>query len=119
MKARLDKDQVRSSYQLLSRIYDAWGALTERKARKRCLEIAKIQDGESILEVAVGTGALFAEVLRRNPNGRNEGIDLTEGMLRKARSRAAKTGATNYVLKVGDAYHLDYADDQFDVLYRQ
>ena len=34
-----------------------------------------------MLEVAVGTGLAFAELLRRNPNGRNEGIDLTEVML--------------------------------------
>jgi ubiquinone/menaquinone biosynthesis C-methylase UbiE len=66
--------------------------LTESKARDRCLEIAAIQDGESVLEVAVGTGLAFERILKANPSGRNEGIDLTEAMLNRAEKRAASAG---------------------------
>jgi len=76
----------------------------------------RVRDGEAVLEVAVGTGLLFADVLRQNPHGRNEGIDLTEAMLDRARAKAERSGATNWQLRVGDAYRLDVADASFDVV---
>lgn len=116
MDAKLGKDAVREVYAKVASRYDLWSALTESKARRRCLEAADIQDGESVLEVAVGTGLLFEKVLRRNPTGRNEGVDLTEEMLARAKSRAKASGVSGYVLKVGDAYHLPYPDGSFDLL---
>ena len=39
----------------------------------------------NILEVAVGTGLAFYEIVKRNPEGTNIGIDISSGMLKKAR----------------------------------
>jgi ubiquinone/menaquinone biosynthesis C-methylase UbiE len=78
--------------------------------------VADIKNGESVLEVAVGTGLVFERILQSNPTGRNEGIDLTEEMLSRARVRAQKSGTSGYVLKVGDAYNLEYPDNSFDVV---
>lgn len=114
--ALLNQGQISDLYRKLAPVYDFWGRLTESKAQKRCLEVAAIQDGESVLEVAVGTGLAFERILRANPTGRNEGIDLSEAMLKRAEKRAAKLGVKNYRLRVGDAYALDFADDKFDVL---
>ena len=116
MDAKLSKDEVREAYRKLVSTYDIWSGLTESKSRQRCLEVAEIKNGESVLEVAVGTGKLFEKILRLNLTGRNEGIDLTDEMLSRARSRAQKSGASGYVLKVGDAYHLQYSDNSFDVV---
>jgi ubiquinone/menaquinone biosynthesis C-methylase UbiE len=115
-EARLDKGKVPETYRRIASLYDAWAWLTESRARKRCLELAAIQDGESVLEVAVGTGLAFERILEVNPSGRNEGIDLTDAMLARAERRAAQAGHTNYRLRVGDAYALDFAEDSFDVL---
>ena len=68
------------------------------------------------MEVAVGTGLAFAEILKQNSSGRNEGIDLTQEMLDKAIRKAAASGQNNYRLKLGDAYQLEFADASFDVL---
>jgi ubiquinone/menaquinone biosynthesis C-methylase UbiE len=57
----------------------------ESKARQRALEIAKIQNGEKILEVALGTGLNFVEILKRNPNGWVDGIDVSTKMVERAR----------------------------------
>lgn len=116
LDAKLDKLQVRQVYSKLASKYDVWSRLAESKAGKRCLGIAAIENGESVLEVAVGTGILFEEILKINTKGRNEGIDLTEAMLIGAEEKARRTGANNYALKIGDAYQLDYADDSFDVV---
>jgi ubiquinone/menaquinone biosynthesis C-methylase UbiE len=114
--ARLDKRNVPATYRKVAPIYDLWARLTESKARDRCLELAAIQDGEAVLEVAVGTGLAFEKILLANPSGRVEGVDLTDGMLLRAERRAAATGLTNYRLGIGDAYQLEFADDSFDVL---
>lgn len=114
--ARIKQGQVPDLYRKIAPTYDLWARLTESKARDRCLEIAAIRDGESVLEVAVGTGLAFEKILRANPTGRNEGIDVTEAMLTRAETRAASSGAKSYRLTVGDAYALDFADSEFDVL---
>ena len=103
-------------YRRIAPAYDLWAQLTESKARDRCLDLVSIQDGESVLEVAVGTGLAFERILMANPSGRNEGIDLTEAMLSRARKRAIKQGVDNYRLEIGDAYSLKYPDGNFDVL---
>ena len=115
-EARLDKSKVPDTYRRIASLYDAWAWLTESKARDRCLAMAAIQDGESVLEVAVGTGLAFEKILEANSSGRNEGIDLTDAMLERAERRAAATGHTNFRLRTGDAYTLDFSDDGFDVL---
>jgi ubiquinone/menaquinone biosynthesis C-methylase UbiE len=116
LPARLAKQDVNEVYRGVAPIYDLWGALTETKARALCLEWAAIRDGETVLEVAVGTGLTFADILRRNPSGHTEGLDLTPAMLARAQRRAAATGAQNYSLRQGDAYALDCADRTFDVV---
>jgi ubiquinone/menaquinone biosynthesis C-methylase UbiE len=115
-EARLDKTKVPDTYRRIASFYDAWARLTESRARELCLAMAAIQDGESVLEVAVGTGLAFERILEANPSGRNEGVDLTDAMLARAEARATTTGNSNYRLSIGDAYDLDFADDSFDVL---
>jgi ubiquinone/menaquinone biosynthesis C-methylase UbiE len=114
--AKIEKGQVADIYRKIAPSYDLWSWLTESKARDRCLELAAIQNGEAVLEVAVGTGLAFERILQGNRSGRNEGIDLTEAMLIRAKKKAAKSGSTNYRLRVSDAYGLDFPDDSFDVL---
>jgi ubiquinone/menaquinone biosynthesis C-methylase UbiE len=114
--ASIDQGHISDLYRKIAPGYDLWARVTESKARNRCLEIAAIQDGESVLEVAVGTGLAFESILKANPSGRNEGIDLTEAMLIRAEKRAARAGIKNYRLAVGDAHALDFPDNDFDVL---
>ena len=116
LEAKIKKSAVPKVYGNIAPKYDTWGKLTESKARNRCLELANIQNGESVLEVAVGTGLAFVEILKVNPEGRNEGIDITEEMLIRARKKAEDLGIKNYRLSVGDAYDLQYGDNAFDVL---
>jgi ubiquinone/menaquinone biosynthesis C-methylase UbiE len=116
LEAKLSKKQIPQVYASKVAVYDIWGKLTESKAQRRCIELAAIQDGEAVLEVAVGTGLTFSHVLQRNSSGINEGVDLTEAMLAQARKKAAQSGRSNYRLRIGDAYALDFADNTFDVL---
>ena len=103
-------------YRKFAPSYDLFARLTETKAHDRCLELAAIQNGEAVLEVPVGTGMAFMRILAVNPDGRNEGIDLTNAMLERAEQRAAAAGFENYRLRIGDAYKLKFPDGGFDVI---
>jgi ubiquinone/menaquinone biosynthesis C-methylase UbiE len=116
LDARVSQEDIVPLYNSLSGIYDLWGTLTESRARKRAIELANIRDGQKILEVAVGTGLAFYEIVRRNRNGWNLGIDILPGMLDKARKRLGKLSQANYELKLGNAFHLPAEDEQFDLL---
>jgi ubiquinone/menaquinone biosynthesis C-methylase UbiE len=114
--AKLNPSEVVEVYTQTAFIYDLWGTLTETKARGRAMFLAQVKNGEKVVEVAVGTGLTFRDILRANPDGEVVGIDLTPAMLQKAKQKAAQTGHKNYQLIPGDAYHLQFPDGSFDLL---
>ena len=109
---------LRSVHEIYTRwafAYDAFTCLTETRSLEAALSGSAVRDGEAVLEVAVGTGAAFAELLARNPSGRNVGIDLTEAMLRRARQKAERTRVP-HELAIGDARALCFETGAFDVV---
>lgn len=116
LDASISQEEIGSVYDKLAPVYDIWGKLTESRARNRALDLAAIEDGQDILEVAAGTGLAFYEIVRRNPNGRNVGIDLSNGMLEKAKSRLRGLSGANYSLNVGTAFDLPSRTESVDVL---
>jgi ubiquinone/menaquinone biosynthesis C-methylase UbiE len=116
LDAKIAQEQIGIVYDKLSGIYDFWGRLTESRARNRAIELASITDGENILEVAVGTGLAFYEIVKRNPHGNNLGVDLSKGMLERARHRMKRMLDANYHLTLGTAFHLPAESQSFDLL---
>ncbi len=102
-------------YTRVAWIYDAWTGFTERRSLEAAIEDSGICDGDAVLEVAVGTGVAFREILRRNPSGSNVGVDLTEAMLRRAREKAQREGVRCELLRA-DARALPFDDASFDVV---
>ncbi len=116
LDARVSQKDVAGVYDALSPMYNLWGRLTESRARDRAIELAELKDGQDVLEVAVGTGLAFHEIVKKNPTGRNVGIDLSEGMLTKASKRLQGLKGTSYELKTGSALRLEEEDASFDLL---
>lgn len=113
--ARVDPGDVPALYDRLARVYDVWAALTESRARRRALERAAPTDHEDVLEVAVGTGQLFAALARANRSGTTRGVDVSPGMLTKARRRTR--GLDGQIeLRIGDARALPFDDNSFDLV---
>mgnify|MGYP000004362935 CR=1 FL=1 len=119
LDAKISQNQVGHLYDRIAPVYDIWAGLTESKARNRALELVDVKDGEDVLEVAVGTGVAFYEIAVRNPNGTNTGIDLSNGMLSKAKKRLQSLPHRNYHLNIGTAFELEMADDSVDTLVNQ
>lgn len=116
LPARLSQQAVPRTYTWIAPTHDLLAVLVEARARRLGLAWAGVADGEHVLEVAVGTGLSFRPLLRANPHGWTEGVDLTPAMLRRARRRAARVPTDRYRLRLGDAYDLPFEDDTFDVV---
>lgn len=114
--AKVSQEQAAGLYDRLAGVYDIWGKVTETTARNRALELANICDGENVLEVAVGTGLAFEEIVRRNPSGQNLAIDISRGMLEKAARRLCSANPKNYELVLGSALEIPASNESFDVL---
>ena len=117
LDAKVPQEDVGKLYDGNALFYDFRAFLTESKAQKRALQIANIQDNSTILDVAVGTGRLLREIMKRNPSGQNYGIDISRGMLAKAKHYLLKHKNQNYTLEIGSAFDINMDDDSVDILF--
>jgi ubiquinone/menaquinone biosynthesis C-methylase UbiE len=113
---KLDFDKTLADYRKVLWFYDLWSRLTESKTFEKVIELARVQDNQSIIEIACGTGRLFEKIVNLNPNGRNTGLDLSPDMLHRAESRLQKNGLQNYDLHVANILDLNEKFDSFDLL---
>jgi len=116
LKRTLDIERTLINYRKVAWFYDFWSRLTESKAANQVIEVAEISDGETVLEVACGTGIVFEQIVHLNPTGKNVGIDLSPDMLNKAKKKLEDTQMTNYELNEGNVLNLNFQDNSFDLV---
>ena len=116
LDAKVAQNEIGALYDSKVWFYDVWAYFTESKARYRALELAKIHNNQSVLEVAVGTGLMFSDIVQRNSKGENIGIDISQGMLSKAKRRLSNQQNENYSLSIGSAFNLKVKDASIDML---
>ncbi len=111
-------EQILRAYNYASSFYGPLIAPFERKPRMRGLELANIRPWDIVLEVAVGPGATFLEILKKVERTKTVyGVDLSPKMLAKTRQVTRKAGYTNIDLQEANACQLPFPDNMFDVLY--
>ncbi|MGH7588198.1 MAG: class I SAM-dependent methyltransferase [Gemmatimonadota bacterium] len=110
--ARGSTRPVRRRYDRLAAVYDRrWSSYVEASVRET-LRRVEVRDGERVLDVGCGTGALLEAIAGRVPQARLAGVDLSPAMLAVARRRLAGRAA----LVVGDATDLPLAGGRFDLV---
>jgi demethylmenaquinone methyltransferase/2-methoxy-6-polyprenyl-1,4-benzoquinol methylase len=95
-------------YDITSRLYPMPG-YPQRAQRRRAVRALCLRPGDSVIDIACGTGLnfpLIEEVI--GPGGRLVGVDFTDAMLAHAQDRIETNGWSNASLVLGDA-----ADFQF------
>jgi demethylmenaquinone methyltransferase / 2-methoxy-6-polyprenyl-1,4-benzoquinol methylase len=110
--------QIRRAYDLWSYIYGRVAGPLERGPRRRALELATIVPGDRVLEVAVGTGAILSEILKRG--GKQSivcGIDLSLKMLRRTNRLVRRACWGEVGLYQADTRCLPFRDETFDLVY--
>jgi SAM-dependent methyltransferase len=80
-------------------------------------QLGRLAAGEHVLDVGCGAGtdALIAAVMV-GPAGRVVGLDMTPEMLGKARAAATEMALPNVELVQGEAEHMPFPDEGFDVV---
>jgi len=113
IEARGSRAALVRAYDFYSYLYGRTAARLEREAVTRGLERAHIRPGERVLEVAVGTAAAHARLVRRvGTSGQLVGIDLSWGMLAATRRRIPDARLVR-----ADARALPFPNDYFDLLW--
>ncbi len=109
------KQRLRAGFDNLAPTYDQL-AFLQRSAR-RFGELAQLQPGAHVLDVATGTGevALFA-AQAVGPSGHVAAIDLSPAMLAQAQRKLDTAGQAQVALSEGDAAQLTFPDNSFDVV---
>jgi ubiquinone/menaquinone biosynthesis C-methylase UbiE len=99
------------------RKYDETEARLAAPLSERMLDLAGLQAGMRVLDLATGRGEPAIRAAHRvGPTGRVVGVDIAEDMLRMAQERAVREGVTNLDLRLGRAESLDGVPDRyFDV----
>src|SRR5262245_28123951 len=75
------------------------------------VQFAEIRNGDAVLDVGSGTGALTTAVAVAAPSSRIVGIDLSAGYVAFAQARETSDLVR---FETGDAQHLRFADKTFD-----
>jgi ubiquinone/menaquinone biosynthesis C-methylase UbiE len=79
--------------------------------------IGNLKPGEIVLDLGSGGGFdCFLAAKKVGHEGRVIGVDMTPGMLSKARENAVKMGTTNVEFRLGEIEHLPVADNSVDVI---
>jgi len=94
-----------------SHAYEPFMGRWSRRLAPLFVDFAGVQDGESVLDVGSGTGALASAILEARPKAHVTGLDVALDYVAAARQRATRRGAR---FVVGDAQALDFADGTFD-----
>ena len=110
----LPEQQVRAMFDRIAGVYDLMNSVMtaglHHDWRERAADLAELEPGAAVLDVATGTGDLAIVLERRvGEAGRVVGSDFSEGMLELARAKSS-----TIEFELGNALELSYADDEFD-----
>ncbi len=98
-------DEIASYWSRLSRIWDPMLRVVglNRRYRSEAISMLHLQEGQTVLDVACGTGLNFPFLFHGvGPRGRIIAVDIAQGMLHRAEERVRNEGYRNVDLLLGD-----------------
>ena len=107
----MQESSTKKIYDVHSMFYDAtFGRLVKRRI-ERAINHMNIQETDLVLDLGVGTGVSLNYY---PPRGRIIGVDLSAGMLRKAREKIRENQIEHAFVFQANALELPFADSTFD-----
>lgn len=107
---------IAQRYDLNNRVHSLW---RDQAWRRFAVRFSELQIGETVLDVACGTGDL-SEAFARAGAGAVTGLDFTQEMLdiaiHKAEHQSRRDGTVTPTYVQGDAMELPFEDASFDVV---
>jgi ubiquinone/menaquinone biosynthesis C-methylase UbiE len=114
------KETTRQQWQEAAPAWDRWGPVLEEwlgEATESMLDLARIEAGSRVLDVAAGAGGQTLEAARRaGPDGAVLATDISSKILEHAQQNARAAGLANVATRTMDGEQLDVADGSFDAV---
>ena len=108
----MQESSTKKIYDVHSLFYDATFGRLVRRRIANAISHMDIGPDDRVLDLGVGTGCSLSYY--KPDRGRIIGIDLSSGMLGKAREKIEKLGLSNATVFQADALKLPFADNSFD-----
>jgi ubiquinone/menaquinone biosynthesis C-methylase UbiE len=109
--------QTRRIYDLVAPLYSISSQLFHSRAHSAALAASGIKNGMRVLEVGMGSGEMFHQLIQLNPAGETIGTDLSPNMAERsqtiARQRFPKAAAH---CQSADVRYLPFATGSFDAI---
>lgn len=110
------KKKINATFDTVSGGYDSPALRFFAKSSEWMISGMDLKGGENVLDVATGTGHAALAAARELKDGSVTGIDISDGMLRRAREKADKLGLRNVSFKRCDIEDMGFADGYFDAV---
>ncbi len=110
------KNEIAGYYSSRSQAYDS--SIWHDQIARKLVDCSNITIGSQVLDIATGTGmvALYA-ASKVGLLGSVVGIDISEGMIKKAKTKADASGMLNVQFELGDGEALRFAPNSFDYIF--
>ncbi len=116
MEAKLQYRIQRYGWDRAAADYEGCWSRQIEPAQRRMLALAALQPGERVLDAACGTGLTsFPAAASVAPSGSVIGTDISDGMVKRARSEAVRRGVANVTFQRAGLEDLDFVEGSFDV----
>ncbi len=116
-----DRERARKitaeEYGRVARLWDRYWVPAYSPARERLFHLARLKQGENVLDVGTGTGAtavVAADLVGKR--GKVLAVDNSRGMLTVARLKARKMGLTNIKFRLAGLASLQLPRESFDAV---
>lgn len=117
MKPELQRRVQKYGWDKASPYYDSGWQKQLWPAQERLLASTNIKPGDNVLDVSCGSGLVTLPIAEAvSSTGSVTGIDLSEGMIEKARLRTEKLNFTHVSFKQMDAESLNFEGNSFDAV---
>ena len=110
------KKEIAGLYSMRSQAYDS--SVWHDKIARKLVDYSNITIGSQVLDIATGTGmvALYA-ASKVGSLGSVIGIDISEGMIKKAKTKVDASEMLNVQFELGDGEALRFVPNSFDYIF--
>lgn len=114
-QAQAYKKEIADLYTKRSQTYD--NSVWHDQIARKLVGYANIKNNSQVLDIGTGTGMVaFYAAEKMGPQGSVIGIDISEGMIERARSKLRDAKLPNARFELGDGESLGYASNSFDFI---
>jgi ubiquinone/menaquinone biosynthesis C-methylase UbiE len=110
------KEFIRQVFNTVCEQYGKGSLRFFENAASHLPDLLNLNGDENILDIAAGTGLASTLLASHLPDGKVTGIDLSEGMLEKARARANALELTNVKFQQMDMTRMDLPQKHYDII---